>query len=73
MPNANFIPPARVGSCVGLIGTCFGEIVTRVELSGTGVGSMRLFGYQHVGIDNANPSRWGSYPIPNSKANGFAF
>ena len=44
-PNATYIPPAHVGLALGLIGFAFG-------LSGIRVWSIRLFGYQHVGIDH---------------------
>ena len=74
IPNANYIPLARVGSVgarVGSVGACVGSGGLRV-----GSGALRwvrgVFRYQHVGIGNANPSHWGPYPTQRPNANGFA-
>ena len=62
----NHIPPARVGGHVGSVVICVGSF-------GVCVGSTRLLGYQHVGIGNANVSRWGYYPMRNPNTGGCAF
>ena len=61
-PNATFIPPASVGLALGHGG----------EGGGLWVGSVRVFGYKHVGIGNSKVSRWGYSPIRSPNASGFA-
>ena len=60
-PNATSVPLAHVGS--------MGVRVWSVRVC---VGSARLFGNQYVGISNAKRSRWGSTPIRQPNASGFA-
>ena len=55
----NHIPLARVGACIGLVGVY--------------IGSVRLFGYKHVGICKMKCSGLGSRPTRGPSANGFAF
>ena len=77
MPNANYIPPARVLACIGARVELIG---THVGLIGTRFGYARLFTkdlsknfrYQYVGKGNAKSSRWGSKPTRGPKASGFA-
>ena len=64
-PNATYIPPACVGGRVGSEMLHVGSAMLRV-------GSTRLFGYQHVGIGNANYSLWGSSPTRAPNASIFA-
>ena len=61
MANANYILQARVGSAR-----------LRVGSARFHVGSARVFRHQHVGIGNANHSRWGPYPMGRPNVNGFA-
>ena len=56
-----FIPPARVGGRVGHYNYALVRLARLNVGSGRlGVGSARLFGYQHVGISNAKSSLSGS-------------
>ena len=57
-PNVMYIPPACIGSCVGLIGTR--------------IGSSRVFRYQHVGIGNGKLLRGGAKPTLGSSGRAFA-
>ena len=60
------------GSCWGFCWVLLAGVGHyRLALGGR-VGSSRVFGYQHVGIGNANPSRWGSYPSLRPNVSGFA-
>ena len=56
----------------GVILIRVGLVRTRIGLIVTCVGSVRLFGYQHVGISNAQWSRWGSKPMRWPNASGFS-
>ena len=56
--NATYIPPTRVGSMGARVG-------------GVCIGSVRVFGYQHVGIGNAKVSRWGYSPTQSPHASSF--
>ena len=58
--------PYGLGTLIAAYQSC-GRTVTS-----TWVGSARLCGYQHVGIGNPNPPRWGSYPTRRSNANRLA-
>ena len=59
IPKANNIPLARVGAHIGSGMVC--------------VGSARCFGYQHVGVVNANGSCFGPYPMQSPERSGFMF
>ena len=54
LPNANYIPSARVGGQVWSIEVRVGSIVVRVESVGVPVGSTKLFGCQPVRGPNMN-------------------
>ena len=63
VPNANHFPLALVGArfryhrlALGIIDSCWALLVR--------IGSARVLGYQHVGINNANISCWGYCPNP---------
>ena len=67
-PNTIYIPPARVGS----VGVRSGVGGLRVGSVGFALGLARFFRYQHVGICNANRSRWGLYPTQSPNVSVFA-
>ena len=58
MPNTNHIPPARFGIAGrdGSVGVCFGLVGVCTVLVVVHVGYVRLFGYQHIGIDDTKCS-----------------
>ena len=56
------IPP-KIGSRWEIDKTTRNVHAQCVGLTGTRMGFVRLFRYQHVGIGNANPSHWGPYPM----------
>ena len=72
-PNATYIPPARIGLVLALgpWGLVLSQGSFALGSQGFHIGSVRVFGYQHVGIGNAKVSRLGYCPTRTPNTRGF--
>ena len=79
LPTRTIVHLLALGSlwaCFGSAGVGVGSAGVGVGSAGVGVGSAGVgvgdFGYQRVGMGNANGSHWGLYPTQSPNKSGFA-